>query len=72
MDDFIEFVMEPVERRQAHFDSGVYNSIVKGYVIAAMQDAGQSREEISSVLTSLKVVFDELTSAEAEAVWMKW
>lgn len=70
--EFAEFIAEPKEKRYRHFDSGVYNSIVNGYVIAAMQDAGKSGEEISSVLASLKIMFDEMTSAEAEDVWMKW
>lgn len=48
------------------------NHSCRGYCIAAMQNAGFSREEIKRVMRGMHGAFDELTVEEAESVWRKW
>ena len=44
------------------------NDAAKGYAIVALQAAGYTREQISSVLAEMTKAFDELDITEAEKI----
>lgn len=50
-------------------DSGMYNSVIKGYMIAALEDAGFTSDEIKKACRGLNGAFDEITAKEAETVY---
>lgn len=53
-------------------DTGVYNGVIRGYLIAAMQNAGFEHEKISNALKGLEIAFDEKTAAEAAEIDRKF
>lgn len=60
------------EERYELCDMGYYNDVIRGYLIAAMQDADFSRKDINSVLGALRGVFDTTSAEEADAIWQKY
>jgi len=48
------------------------NDACYGYVIAAMEYAGYSREQIIEVTQHLRRCFEELSVEDAEANWQKY
>ena len=47
-------------------DGGWYNKAIKGYLIAAAENAGQSREQIVDLLDGLRIALSEQTKEDAE------
>lgn len=62
----------PEEERQGLFDTGIFNGIVRGYLITTLQRGGFSDDTISECLTDLDDVFDTTSAAEAMAAWNRW
>lgn len=60
--------MDLPERLRA-LDGTWSNDACRGYMIAALQDCGQSREGIQQALSCLHEVFDQITVEEAKQLW---
>lgn len=58
--------------RELIMDTGIYNESIKGYLVAAMQAAEFSREEISKALRGLNFALDDLTACDAADVYWKF
>lgn len=46
-------------------DSGMYNDVIKGYLIEAMRNVDFSRQDIERALDGLRWAFDELCACDA-------
>lgn len=53
-------------------DYGILNDVIRGYLIAAMQDAGFSRDEVRKALLNLAHEFDQLDSNDAEKIYKEF
>lgn len=49
-----------------------YNTAVKGYLIAAAQNANFTHEQIQSLLDGLANAFDDIGKEEAEEIYNNW
>ncbi len=50
-------------------DYGFLNNVISGYLVAAMQNTGFSRDSITEALICLVHEFDELSAEEAEKIY---
>lgn len=59
------------EERMGICDMGFYNDVIKGYLIAAMQNEGFSSDDIKRASKGLRRAFDEITAGEAAEIYKK-
>lgn len=64
-------VVEPNEDLR-YLDGPWRNDSCLGYMIEAMQRQNYSREEIASVVASMRRCFDDTTVEEAAYIWFKF
>jgi len=50
----------------ALFDSGAFNSIVKGYIRLALNNTDTDKEQAAEIMQELKYLFDTKRAAEAD------
>lgn len=56
----------PEEERMALMDSGMFNSIIEGYLVAALEEIGMDPKVIGQAAYELyHTVFDEINAYEA-------
>ena len=53
-------------------DYGLYNAVMAGYLIEAMQIAGFQRNSIEKALSGLNGAFDVISAHEAEGIYRKF
>ena len=68
-DEFLKFTLMPDDERCRIIDSGVFNSIIRGYCVAGMKEAGCSHSDIHKTMNALSRVFDEVSAAEAKKIY---
>ena len=61
-----------LEKEQINYlcDGGWYNDTMKGYLIAAGENAGYDRESIRELLNGLRLALSDMSKADADKVYM--
>lgn len=62
---FKEFVNKSEEELNEIINTGMFNSIIEGYLIITLKGLGASNEDIKKARIELKAVLDETTAGEA-------
>lgn len=70
MDEIMPMLLSE-EKRNAMFDSGIFNNIVLAYVSHAMKQQEFPTEDISTVIASLEESFEFIDSAAVMEEWKK-
>lgn len=53
-------------------DGGWYNVAIRGYLVAAAQNAGMNREQISLLLDGLRCAFEDMDMRDAETRYQQF
>lgn len=61
--DLVKILSLSQAEKEELIDSGIFNTVIEGYLIMAMEDAGFSKEEISRI--QFARVFDNASAADA-------
>lgn len=61
--DLVKILSLSQAEKEKLMDSGIFNTMIEGYLIMAMEDAGFSKEEISRI--QFTRLFDNATAADA-------
>lgn len=64
-DDFFRLVLMPEQTLNGIIDSGAFNEIIKGYLVATMQTMDFDRTSIQNAANTLDYIFDEVDADAA-------
>lgn len=53
-------------------DNGKYNDAINGYLIAAGENAGFSRDQIWALVRGLRQAFEDMSKKDAQQLWYDW
>ena len=67
---FKEYVGKPKEELDAIINTGMFNSIIEGYLVLTLTGLNYSPEDIQEAQEELKAVLDAKTATEARLVTM--
>ena len=56
---------KPEEELNAMVDTGMFNSIITGYLVATLKSLDYKTEDIQAAARELHCIFDEMDAAEA-------
>ena len=65
----IRYAAMPESEINGIIDTGVFNEIIKGYVVVAMRDAGQDDDKILDATNALDAAFDTTDAAAAREAY---
>lgn len=54
------------------FDSGIFNSITKGFVLMSMDEMDVDRNTKCNILMKLSELFDDVYAEDAEEYYRNW
>ncbi len=60
-----EYVQMPEEKLDAIINTGMFNSIIEGYLVLTLKAMGKSEDEQIKAQYTLKRILDEVTATEA-------
>ncbi len=70
-DELLKWALSLTEEQINYLcDGGWYNNAIRGYLIAAAKEAGQTREQINDLLSGLRWAMSEKDKAAAEKVYL--
>jgi hypothetical protein len=65
---FEEYVGKPKEELDAIINTGMFNSIIEGYLVLTLTGLNYTQEDIQEAQEELKAVLDTKTATEARLV----
>lgn len=68
-DRLIAYAMKPQRERDGIIDTGAFNSIIAGYTVIALQDAGKPRNDIKEALDALESAFEDTDAEKARRAY---
>lgn len=66
-----EYAGKTEQELNAIIDTGVFNEIIKGYLVIALQDIDKPRAEILEALSALEAAFDDADAECARNTYRK-
>jgi hypothetical protein len=69
MEKLISLASKSPSELNEMFDSGMFNSVMKGYVILSMRGKNHTEAEIEATLHALDETLGFVTAEEARATW---
>lgn len=70
-DDFFRLALMPEQTLNSIIDSGAFNEVIKGYLVAAMQTMDFDRTSIQKTVNTLDYIFDEVDADAARKDYRK-
>lgn len=70
-DDFFRLVLMPEQTLNSIIDSGAFNEVIKGYLVAAMQTMDFDCTSIQKTVNTLDYIFDEVDADAARKSYRK-
>lgn len=71
MEEFMTLALKSRDELNEMFDSGVFNPILKGYLILTMRE-NHIEDEIASALNVLDETLEYVNAQEARAAWEQY
>lgn len=61
-----------MDEKYSLFDSGIFNSITKGFILMTMDELGVDRGTKCNILMKLSELFDDVYAEDAEEYYRNW
>lgn len=68
-DLLVAYAMKPQRERDGIIDTGAFNSIIAGYTVIALQDAGKPRKDIREALDALERALEDTDAEQARRAY---
>lgn len=68
-DYFTHLIGKPEPELNEIIDTGLFNEIIKGYLVIALQGTGKERDEIIEALDALEAAFDNTDAEQARRAY---
>lgn len=65
---FMQFIGKSEEELAAIIDTGFFNSIIEGYLVATLKGIEQDQKTIDEARVELRALFENMTALEAKKV----
>lgn len=69
MDQLISLMQKSESELNEIVDTGMFNEVIKGYLVLALQETTKTYEEIMGALIALDHVFDDVDAAQARKAY---
>lgn len=69
---FKEYTMKSKEELDAIVNTGMFNTVIEGYLALTLKGMGVDPEEVRKARVELKAVLDEVTATEARQAGEKY
>lgn len=64
-----ELMVKPEAELNEYIDTGMFNEIIKGYLVLALQNIGQPKKDILSALNAMESAFDDADAEQARQAY---